>query len=163
MATKISLIAAIDKNYAIGKQQALLCHLPADLAYFKAKTLGKPVIMGRLTYESIGRPLPRRQNIVVSSQLGPQEGIGVFSTLTDALATCDNSPETMIIGGAELYRAALPLAHRLYLTRIDHQFADADRFFPAFSEEDWVCISRIEHAPDLHNTYHLTFETWDRY
>lgn len=162
MQSKISIIAALDSQYGIGKQQALLCHLPADLAYFKEQTMAKPIIMGRLTFESIGRPLPGRRNMVVSSQLRKQEGIEVFTSLEAALLACQASPEIMVIGGARLYAAALPKADRLYLTRIEHQFEGADSFFPRFSEQDWSCSSRTEHAPDSKNPYRLFFEIWEK-
>lgn len=162
MPGKISIIAALDKQYGIGKQQALLCHLPADLAYFKEKTLAKPIIMGRRTFESIGRPLPGRRNIVISSKLAAQDGIEIFASLDDALMACQESMEIMVIGGSVLYAATLPLADRLYLTRIEHQFEGVDCFFPDFSQQDWVCVSRHERLPDVKNPYPLLFEIWER-
>lgn len=157
----ISLIAAIDENYGLGKNNQLLCHLPADLQHFKALTLNKTIIMGRNTYLSIGKPLPHRRNIVLSQSLTVIEGVEVFASLTQALADCKNEAEIMIIGGAQVYEQALPLANHLYLTQIAYAF-DADVFFPHFDEAQWQCIDKKEYLADEKNQYAMTFLSYQR-
>jgi len=127
----------MDQRRTIGIRNALPWHLPGELKYFKAATLGKPVLMGRLTHESIGRPLPGRRNIVVSRQTGYQaSGCEVVNELGAAIQLCAEAEEVMVIGGARIYAEALPLAQRLYITRIHARF-DGDRFFPEFDETQW--------------------------
>ena len=141
----ISLIAALASNRVIGKDNALLWQLPEDLRYFRATTRGKPVIMGRRTWESLPepfRPLPGRHNIVVSRDPAyPASGATLAGSLEDAVRQALDADEVFVIGGAQLYREALPLADRLYLTEIDQDF-DGDVFFPDFSPHDWQEISR---------------------
>ena len=144
----ISLIAALASNRAIGKNNALLWQLPEDLRHFRETTRGKPVIMGRKTWESLPepfRPLPGRHNIVVSRDPAYQaNGATLAASLDDAVrqaAAQTRAEEVFVIGGAELYRQALPLADRLYLTEIEQDF-DGDVFFPDFSPQDWEEISR---------------------
>ncbi|HVT62556.1 MAG TPA: dihydrofolate reductase, partial [Legionellaceae bacterium] len=112
----ISLIAAMDENNGIGKNNALLCHLPADLAFFKAKTMGKPMIMGRRTFQSIGSPLPGRRSIVLTSQTLVIPGVEIVHDLAEALRLCAEQPEIMVIGGSTLFAQCLPLADRIYVT-----------------------------------------------
>lgn len=157
----ISLIAALDEQDGIGFNNQLLAYLPADLKHFKLITMGKPIIMGRLTYESIGKPLPGRENIIISKTLKEQEGIVVFSELADALDYTKNEKEIMIIGGSRLFTAALPLASRLYLTRIHHQFK-ADVFFPKLDFTRWLCKEERWQEHDDKNIYDMTFYTYDR-
>jgi len=152
----ISLIAAVDENFGLGKNNQLLCHLPADLAHFKKNTMGKPIIMGRKTFESIGKPLPGRLNIVLSKKVPKFEGSEVYTSLTSAMERLKGVAEVMIIGGAELFGEALPLANRIYLTRIHHQF-DADVFFPHFCEKSWHCLEEVFHPADEKNQYSMTF------
>lgn len=156
----LSLIAAIDENRGLGKSNQLLCHLPADLKHFKALTLGKPIIMGRKTFESIGRPLPGRLNIVLSRQPRAIEGVTVVPSLDEALRLTVNAPETMIIGGARVFQEALSKAQTLYLTLIHHQF-EADVFFPCFDSTRWFCETRVARAKDDLNPYDLTFCRYD--
>lgn len=141
----LSLIAALASNRAIGKDNALLWHLPEDLRHFRETTRGKPVIMGRKTWESLPepfRPLPGRHNIVVSRDPAYQaNGATLAGSLADAVRQALDADEVFIIGGAQLYREALPLADRLYLTEIAQDF-DGDVFFPDFSPHDWQEISR---------------------
>jgi dihydrofolate reductase len=148
---KVALIVAAAINDVIGRDNQLPWHLPQDLKYFKAKTLGKPVIMGRKTYESIGRPLPGRPNIVVTrNQAWSAEGVSVVTSLADALALAgqlmehqhEQLQEAMIIGGAEIYRSALPLANRIYLTRIELQ-VDGDAYFPQLNPQEWREVSNL--------------------
>lgn len=162
---KLSLIAAMDRNRVIGKDGDMPWDLPADLRYFRSTTAGKPVVMGRRTFESIGRPLPKRRNIVISRQLKALPGCDVFDSLDTALDILKNTEtahdEIMIIGGATLYTQTLPQADRLYLTLIDAEF-DGDTFFPAWSEADWQENFREPHAPDAENSHAYTFVHLDR-
>ena len=144
----ISLIAALASNHAIGKNNALLWHLPEDMRHFRETTRGKPVIMGRKTWESLPeafRPLPGRHNIVVSRDPAyPASGATLAGSLEDALRQAEaktDAAEAFVIGGAALYREALPIADRLYLTEIDQRF-DGDVFFPDLPPQDWQEISR---------------------
>ncbi|MNQ68621.1 Dihydrofolate reductase type 3 [compost metagenome] len=163
----LALIAALADNRVIGIDNRLPWHLPADLKHFKAVTLGKPIIMGRKTWDSLGRPLPGRLNLVVSRQVGlTLEGAEVFASLPAAIARADEwaraqgVAELMLIGGAELYAQGLPLAQRLYLTRV-HLQPDGDAFFPAFAEDDWQLLSRDEQAAAAETPAHA-YELWVR-
>lgn len=132
----ISLIVAHDKNHVIGLNNEMPWHLPGDLAYFKKVTMGKPIIMGRNTFESIGRPLPGRQNIVITRNKQYQAaGTDVVHSLEAALELVKDEPEIMVIGGQQIFTEALPLAERLYITKIDHEF-EGDTYFPTY--EGWV-------------------------
>jgi dihydrofolate reductase len=157
----ISLIAAMAKNRVIGKENAMPWHLPADLAHFKRVTMGKPVIMGRRTYESIGRPLPGRKNIVISrrSDYSP-EGCVIVNSVEAAIAQA-NHEEVMIIGGGQLYAEMLPHADRLYLTLIDAEL-EGDTRFPDYTIYDWKEIDRERHEPDEKNNYAYEFVTLER-
>ena len=142
----ISLIVIVDKNRGIGKDNHLLCRLPEDVRHFREATHGTPVIMGRKTWESLPdafRPLPGRHNIVVSRSATYQaEGATVVTSLEEAIAQTGNVDRISIIGGADIFRLALPIANVLDMTEIDESF-DADTFFPEFSPEDWQEISRL--------------------
>jgi dihydrofolate reductase len=138
----LSLIVAMDRRRLIGRDNALPWRLPEDLRHFKATTLGKPIIMGRKTWESLGRPLPGRRNILVSRNPAyAAEGAEVAASLPAALQLAQDEEEVFVIGGSELYRQALPLAHRLYLTEIDAAF-EGDAWFPEFSADEWLETSR---------------------
>jgi dihydrofolate reductase len=141
----ISLVVAVAQNRAIGKDNHLLCHLPEDMRHFREVTLGRPVIMGRKTWESLPEafcPLPGRNNIVVSRNAAYQaEGATVASSLEEAIAQAGNVEQINIIGGADIFRLALPMADVLDMTEIDASF-DADTFFPEFLPEDWQETSR---------------------
>ena len=143
----ISLIAAVAQNRALGKDGQLLWHLPEDMRYFRETTRGKPVIMGRKTWESLPdvfRPLPGRRNIVISRNPAyDAPGATLAGSLEEAVRLAQDDAEVFVIGGAEIYRQALPLAQRLYLTEVARDF-DADAFFPEFSASDWTEISRSE-------------------
>lgn len=142
----LSLIAAMDRQRLIGRNNALPWRLPEDLRHFKATTLGRPVIMGRKTWESLGRPLPGRRNIVVSRNTAYRpDGGELAASLEAALALAGDAEEVFVIGGAELYRQALPLAQRLYLTEIDASHT-GDAWFPAFAADEWQETAREEHA-----------------
>ncbi|MBD9483544.1 dihydrofolate reductase [Pseudomonas sp. PDM14] len=163
----LCLIAALAENRVIGRDNQLPWHLPADLKHFKAKTLGKPIIMGRKTWDSLGRPLPGRLNLVVSRQPGLQlEGAEVFPSLEAAVQRADEwareqgVDELMLIGGAQLYGQGLAQATRLYLTRVALQ-PEGDAWFPAFDEAAWRCVEHEEHAA-LETSPAYRFETWQR-
>jgi dihydrofolate reductase len=159
MRKKISLIVAMDEAGGIGWANRLLCHLPADLKYFKAMTLHKPIVMGRKTYESIGRPLPDRENIVLSRCESALPGVQVVHMISEVIEL--SAPEIMIIGGAEIFKLFLPLATDLYITRIHHCF-EADVFFPKIDMSEWVLCSSREHPQDEKNIYPLTFQIFRR-
>lgn len=149
---KLSLIVATANNNAIGRNNELPWHLPQDLKYFKSVTLGKPVIMGRKTFESIGKPLPGRTNIVVTRQKDWKfAGVLVAKSVEEALEIGQQfrneqnnlAEEIMVIGGAEIYRHALPIADRVYLTRIDADVAGADAYFPELPITQWKLASEL--------------------
>lgn len=132
----LKLIAAIGKNRELGKDNALMWNLPGDMRFFRTTTQGSTVIMGRKTYESIGRPLPKRVNIVISRNAELKiEGVRVVSSLNEAIAAANG--DAFIIGGASVYAAALPIADELILTEIDKDYPDADVFFPEFDKEEY--------------------------
>ena len=137
----LSIIVAVARNRAIGKNNQLLWHIPEDLRYFKQITSGHAVIMGRKTFDAIGRPLPNRTNIVISRTLTPEGHIIVAPDLHAALSQCRNDAEVFIIGGGSVYREALPLAQRLYLTEV-HADYEGDTFFPEIDRNCWEEISR---------------------
>lgn len=158
--TIISLIVAMDEKRGIGKANALLCHLPADLKHFKELTRGKPIIMGYNTYQSIGKPLPGRLNMVLSRQHRVIDGVTVVHSLDHALKLTQNSPEVMIIGGGMLFAESLPRAQRIYLTLIHHQF-EADAYFPKFDPSAWLCSEQVHYPRDDKNQYDMTFYRYD--
>jgi dihydrofolate reductase len=159
--TIISLIAAMDEAGGIGRNNQLLCHLPADLQHFKAITLGKSILMGRNTYESIGKPLPGRLNIVISNTMQAQEGIVVVDSIEKALKQEQDSSEVMIIGGSTIYAQTISRAERLYITVIHHAF-EADVFFPKIDKEIWRCSSSEFRPKDEKNTYDMTFCMYEK-
>jgi dihydrofolate reductase len=158
---RISLIVAYDRQRGIGKDNGMPWHLPGELAYFKATTMGKPLIMGRNTHESIGRALPGRRNIVVTSRQLSTPGIECTSSLDQAIALCHAEPEAMVIGGGQLYRAALPLATRIFATEIDGDFA-ADTHFPPIAPDQWRETRRERRAADERNPFAFDLVAYDR-
>ncbi len=155
----ISIIVAISTNNAIGKDNQLLWHLPADLKHFKAITTGHPIIMGRKTYDSIGKPLPNRRNIIITRQKDlTLEGVEVVHSIADAIALCKEENEVFIIGGAEIYKSALASTSRIYLTTV-HQQYEADAFFPILTKEEWNIINQEYHPADEKNSVAYTFST----
>ncbi|MFM5154929.1 type 3 dihydrofolate reductase [Aeromonas veronii] len=161
---KISMIAAMAHDRVIGKDNQMPWHMPADLAHFKLVTLGKPVLMGRKTFESIGRPLPGRRNLVISRNPDYQaEGIEVVGSVEAALALLAGSSveELMVIGGGHLYAEMLPSADCLYLTRIDLA-VEGDTRFPAFDDGQWQRVDCESHPADEKNPHPYSFETWQR-
>lgn len=160
--TILSMIVAHADNRVIGKDNDMPWHLPADLAYFKRTTLGKPIIMGRKTYESIGRPLPGRKNIVISrDEEYRAEGVEVVGSVEAALALVSDVEEAMVIGGGAIYKHCLPAAQRLYITHIDANIA-GDTYFPEYDLNDWqLAVSEIK-AADEKNNYQLRFNVYER-
>lgn len=157
----ISLIAAMAADRVIGMDNAMPWHLPADLAWFKRQTLDKPVIMGRRTWESIGRPLPGRLNIVISSQPGDAEGVSWVSSIDEALQAAGEVEEVMVIGGGRIYEQLLPRADRLYLTHIDAE-VEGDTTFPDFEPEEWQSTFSEFHDADEKNSHSFCFEILQR-
>lgn len=152
----ISIIAAVSKNNVIGKAKKLPWHLPADLKHFKEITSGHTVIMGRKTFESIGRPLPNRRNIVVTRNTNLKaDGIEVVHSIEQANELTKNEDEIFIIGGAEIYNQSLPSAEKIYLTRVNID-VEGDAYFPELGNE-WLEISKVENKADEENKYDFTF------
>ncbi|WP_337026289.1 type 3 dihydrofolate reductase [Pantoea eucrina] len=157
----ISLIAALAADRIIGMENAMPWHLPADLAWFKRTTLNKPVIMGRLTFESIGRPLPGRLNIVVSSQPGTHKGVTWVTSPEAAIEAAGDAEEIMVIGGGRIYEQMLPRADRLYLTHIDAE-VEGDTQFPDYEPDEWQSTFSEFHDADAQNSHSYCFEILDR-
>ncbi len=159
----VSLIVAVGTRNEIGKDGAMPWHLPADLKYFKARTLDKPVLMGRKTLAAIGRPLPRRRNLVLTRDASFQaEGCETVTSLDEAIRRAAPAPELMIIGGGEVYRLAWAQTQRIYLTRIAADVEGADTFFPATEAAEWREVSREDHAADPENRYAYSFIVLER-
>ncbi len=158
----LSMIVATANNNVIGKDNNMPWHLPADLAYFKKITLGKPIVMGRKTYESIGRPLPGRRNIVISrDQNYSSEGIDTVGSVEQALALVDNVEEVMVIGGGAIYKHCLPAASRLYITHINATI-EGDTYFPDHNDGNWQKVSSEIRASDENNPHQLDFCVYER-
>lgn len=158
----ISLIAAMDKNRVIGKGNKLPWDLPADMQHFRDLTRGKPVIMGRKTFESIGRPLPERTNIIMTREKSFQSpGCVVVHSPEEAVQAAGNTEEVMVIGGSSIYEQFLPIANRIYLTIIDQEF-DGDAHFPEFDKNEWKEAAREDHEADEKNPYRYTFLTYEK-
>lgn len=157
----ISIIAAVAENGVIGDKNQLLWHISEDLKHFKAVTSGHPVIMGRKTYESLGRPLPNRTNVIITRQEIGIEGCRVVHSLEEALALFPADEELFIIGGAEIYALALPLAERFYLTRVRHTYA-GDTRFPEWNPAEWRLVAREERSCGEKYPYPFAFETYLR-
>jgi dihydrofolate reductase len=154
---RLSIVVAMDRNRVIGQAGRLPWRLPADLRRFKRITMGKPIVMGRKTYESIGHPLPGRSNIVVTRDPGFEaQGFNKASSFEAALELARPADEVMIIGGTSLFEAALPRAERLYLTLIETSF-DGDTWFPDYDPSQWHELSREVHPADDNNPYAHTF------
>ena len=163
MNKQIHAIVAVDENWAIGRQSDLLCHLPADMRHFKQVTTGYSIVMGRKTFESFPRrPLPGRQNIVITRNAGWQyPGVTVVHSVEEAIAAAETDT-VYIIGGAQVYELALPLVEVLHLTVIHARWASADAFFPALDMSEWQQVSREHHQSDHRNAYEFDFVTLKR-
>ncbi len=159
----LSLIWAMADNRVIGIENRLPWKLPADMKWFRQNTMGKPIIMGRLTFESFGaKPLPGRRNIIVSRNPAyTADGIEVYTSLEDALQSTQNNEETMIIGGMSLYKQALPLADRLYMTLI-HANVEGDAWFPEFDLREWQETARNDFPADEKNPHAYSFITLNK-
>ena len=158
----ISIIVAVSANNVIGNEGDLPWRLPDDLRRFKAVTMGKPIIMGRKTCESIGKPLPGRQNIVITGQAGfDAPGCDVVGSKEAALAAAGDAAEVMVIGGSQVYALFLPDAGRLYLTRV-HAELEGDVHFPDVASDDWRLVAAETHGADERNEYDYSFRTYER-
>lgn len=158
----LSLIAALDKNNAIGRDNQLPWHLPDDLKHFKALTLGKPVLMGRKTAESLGRALPGRLNLVLTrSGDVPFNGMQAVASIEQAQDLAGDA-ELMVIGGGEIYALALPMATRMHLTYVDTVVEGASIFFPKYNATDWKTVSRKQHAVDSKHALAFEFVEYSR-
>ena len=159
---RVSLIAALARNRVIGRNNRLPWRLSADLKHFKALTMGKSIVMGRKTFESIGRPLPGRTNIVLTRDTGFRApGCIVVHSIDEALQAAAGQEEVMVMGGADLYRQLLPRADRLYLTEVKAEVA-GDAWFPDFEAADWREQERVSCQADADNEYDYDFVVWDR-
>ena len=157
----IAAIVAIDLNHAIGKNNQLLWHLPADLKFFKQTTMGCPIIMGRKTYQSIGKLLPGRKNIIISRNEDFKiEGAEIYQSLNDAISECD-SEKIFVIGGAEIYTLAMPMIKELYITIVKNKF-DADTFFSKINTSQFNLVWEECHEADEKNKFDYCFQKWIR-
>lgn len=160
----ISFIVAAATNNAIGKDGKLPWHLPNDMRHFKNITWGMPIVMGRKTFESLGKALPGRKNIVITRQPGwKAEGVIAVKNIEDALFVVKESDakEAMVIGGGEIYKTLFDKARRIYLTRVEAE-PDADTFFPSLKPGEWHLMSQQDHEADAKNAYNYSFQTWER-
>ncbi|MEY3323180.1 MAG: hypothetical protein RLZZ417_2763 [Bacteroidota bacterium] len=162
---RISAIVAISDNYAIGENDMIPWYLPVDLKYFRDLTIGHTVVMGRKTYDSIGKPLPKRNNIVITSD--PFLISSQFHTVHSINEALDlalglGETETFIIGGGQIYKQSAPLWDRMYITKVNLEVSDADTFFPEWNDNEWKCISEIKNIPDEKNKFQSQFLIYDR-
>jgi dihydrofolate reductase len=159
---RVTLVVAVADSGVIGRDNALPWHLPDDLKHFKRITLGKPVIMGRKTFESIGKPLPGRHNIVVTRDANyRREGVTVVHSVDGALRAAEGAAEVMVIGGADLFRLFLWSAGRVHLTRVHGDIA-GDVHWAPLDEKEWRRSAAEEHAADERHAYAMTFEVWEK-
>jgi dihydrofolate reductase len=162
----LSAIVAIAENNAIGKDNKLPWHLPEDLKFFKRTTMGKPVLMGRKTFESLGKPLPGRLNVVLTTrkEFAAPEGVLVFNNLAEGIAAMerDDPDEAFIIGGGEIFREAMAEIDRIYMTRVKTTIEDADAFFPEIDHSHWKLVWEEAHEKDEKHAYDFTFQQLER-
>ena len=157
----ISVIVAVAENGTIGDNNTLLWHITEDMKRFRQLTTGHPVVMGRKTYDSLGRPLPNRRNVVISRQDLAIEGCEVVHSLEEALALFQAEEEVFIIGGAQIYAEAMPVADRFYLTVVGHPY-EGDTLFPAWNPLDWQLVELERFEQGLAYPYPFRFETYER-
>ena len=158
----ISLIVAMADQRVIGYKNQLPWHLPADLRHFKTMTLNKPIVMGRKTYESIGKPLPQRTNIILTTDPAYEvAGCEVIHAPMEAMEIASKAEELVIIGGSRVYTAYLPFADRIYMTVVEAE-VQGDTFFPELDEAAWKLVSREDHLADARNSYGYGFLMWER-
>ena len=159
---RLSIVVAMDDNNLIGKGNGLPWHLPADLAFFKKVTTGNSILMGRKTYDSIGKTLPNRRNIVITRNTDVSiPGCEVVDSIEKALSITQNEEEIMVIGGANLFEQLLPEVNKLYITRIEGEF-EGETYFPHYDENDWLELSCESHQPDEINKHAYHFITFKR-
>lgn len=158
----MNIIVAVAKNNAIGKNNNLLWHIKEDLVYFKKTTLSATVVMGRKTFESIGKPLPGRRNVVVSKTMNEIEGIEIFRSIDQALGSCSSNEEVFIIGGGEIYKQSISLVQRIFLTIVDVNIPDADTFFPELDMSQWREVFREDHSRGVSFEHPFSFIVLDR-
>ena len=162
MTPQLTLVAALAQNGIIGRDNHLPWHLPADLRFFKQITMGKPLLMGRRTWESIGRPLPGRLMIILTDDRSYRaEGCTVVHSLAEALAAAGDAPEIMVIGGAVLFRQTLPLAQRIYLTQVEAD-VPGDTWFPDWNPAKWELVWEEAHPADEKHAWSFRFQRWER-
>ncbi len=158
----LSIIVAVGKNNVIGKDNQLVWHLPRDMKHFKETTTGHYIIMGRKTFESNGRPLPNRTNVIITRDKDYKaEGCVVVHSLEEAVNLAKDDPEPFVIGGGVIYKLAMPIVDRIYLTQIHHKF-EGDTFFPEINMDDWNETEKRDFEPDEKNKYAFTILTLDR-
>jgi dihydrofolate reductase len=160
----ISLVVAAANNNVIGKDNRLLWHLPNDMKFFKNVTWGMPVVMGRKTFESLGKPLPGRKNIILSRKPGLQlPGTIIVKNMEDAIFLVNEMDvkEMMVIGGGEIFNMVFDKAKRIYLTRVDAE-PEGDTWFPVISPEEWKLVSKKDHEADEKHVYNYSFQVWER-
>jgi dihydrofolate reductase len=161
--TRIAFVVAYDRNRVIGKGGTLPWRLPDDMKHVRALTVGKPLIMGRRTYESIGKPLPERTSIVLTRDPSfKAEGVLVAHTPKEALALAGDAPETIVFGGADVFRQFMPMVDRVYLTEVEADVTDGDAFFPSFDPIDFTVVENVPHAADDRHPYAFRFLTLER-
>lgn len=162
----LSFIVAVSENNAIGRHNTLPWYLPEDLKFFKRTTMGKPVIMGRKTFESLGRQLPGRLNIVLSHNKGMKlpEGVVLCDDINTAIERLqkENVEEGFIIGGGKVFETTMPMVDRMYITRVHTTINDADTFFPAIDHTHWKLVWEEKHHVDDHHQYAFTFQKYER-
>ena len=157
----IQVVVIVDENNGIGKNNQLLCHMPADLMHFKKLTVGHPVIMGRKTFDSMGKPLPNRRNIVITRQDLQIEGCETAHSIEKALELCRDEESVSIIGGATIFEQSLNLVDIIHLTFMHHTF-EADTFFPEIDPKTWQISQQEDHPADERNPYPYSFITYKR-
>ena len=160
---ELNIIVAVSNSNAIGKDNKLLWHLPADLKFFKETTMGCPIIMGRKTYESIGRALPGRRNIVITRNANYEiGGVEIADSVSQAISLVNNEPKVFIIGGADIYSQTLSSCTSVYITRVDLDIDHADVFFPELNNLEWKMIWEEKHTADEKNKFNYTYQKYIR-
>ncbi|MBO5893740.1 MAG: dihydrofolate reductase [Alistipes sp.] len=157
----VSIIVAVAQNGTIGDKNSLLWHISEDMRFFKRTTSGHPVIMGRKTYDSLGRPLPNRTNVVISRTAEHIEGCTIARSLEEAIALFPDHEEIFIIGGAQIYALALEIADRIYITRVEHDY-EGDTSFPSWDESKWQLLSRDSYPCGEKYPHPFAFEIYER-
>ncbi|HEY8784540.1 MAG TPA: dihydrofolate reductase [Mucilaginibacter sp.] len=157
----VTQVVAISENHVIGKDNKLLWYLPNDLKHFKEITTGHTIIMGRKTYDSVGKPLPKRRNIIITRQHITIEGCEVVNSIEAALELCKDEQQVFIVGGAEIYKQSLHLTDRICLTIVHKEF-EGDSFFPEINKQEWKEVAREDHQPDEKNSLPYSFITLEK-